>query len=104
MRISECLFFFVSERHLPPISRGWPGRPTGQAGHNPSAMFQNDMIQLDDGTQISLYRPNSVDDNDWDSVKDYLQTHSKCRDDQEHPPISAGEMHLITDTRTHPIP
>ena len=27
-----------------------------------------------------------------------------CRDDLEHRPISAGEMHLITDTRTHPIP
>ena len=67
MRISECLSFFISERHVPPISRGWPGRPTGQSGHNPSAMFQNDMIQLDDGTQISLYRLNSVDDNDWDS-------------------------------------
>ena len=27
-----------------------------------------------------------------------------CRDDEEHSPINAGEMHLITNTRTHPIP
>ena len=26
------------------------------------------------------------------------------RDDQEHRPSSAGEMHLVTDTRTHPVP
>ena len=58
------------------MSRGWPGRTTGQAGHKPSAMFQNDMIQLDNGTQIPPCRPDSVGDNDWDSVKDYLQTHS----------------------------
>ena len=38
-------------------------------------MSKNDMVQLADGTQIPLCRPNSVNDKDWASVKDYLKTH-----------------------------
>ena len=41
-------------------------------------MFKNDMVQLADGTHIPVCRPNSVNDEDWASMKDYLKTRP-CR-------------------------
>ena len=68
-------YFSMPKRHPPPMSRVCPGRTTGHAGHKPSVMSKNDMVQLADGTQIPLCRPNSVNDKDWVSVKDYLTNH-----------------------------
>lgn len=40
-------------------------------------MAKNDSVVLADGTQVNLCRPDSVNDKDWEAVKDYLKTHPK---------------------------
>jgi hypothetical protein len=38
-------------------------------------MSKNDAVLLQDGTQVPLCRPNTVNDQDWESVKQYLREH-----------------------------
>ena len=38
-------------------------------------MSKNDCVVLPDGTRVNVCRPNSVNDQDWESVKEHLRSH-----------------------------